>query len=373
MQLAVDAGLAVLALIFLLVLTFQVLPVLVPDAELVARLIVAGFTVAAFLLSILGHELGHAFTARRHGIGVLGINLTLLGGYAKLDRQAESPRAEFLIAAAGPAVNIFLGVALAAGLYFAQPDITPETGPSLTFAALTWLAGMNIVLAVLNLFPAAPLDGGRVLTAILWRRLKDAELARVISGRIGLIVGALLIVGGVLQLARQQWEGLILMTVGMFLITGARSEIATAVIRKRLRDTTPAQLMTASLTPVADSLTADQLLRQVGASNAGAAIPVVRWDADPIGYVLPRQAEGLDEPTRTWTKVQDLMRPDADVARAWATEPIDSILDRQAPTDDLVVVIHDPGSGQVVGTVAHEQLAPILTPPDIWGRDIITK
>ncbi len=372
MPLAVDAGLAVLASLFLLVLTFQVLPVLVPNAAISSRLVVAGFTVAAFLLSILGHELGHAFTARRYGIGVLGINLTLLGGYAKLDRQADTPKAEFLIAAAGPAVNIFLGAALTTALYFTRPTEAIAPSPTLIYAALSWLAGMNIVLAVLNLFPAAPLDGGRVLTAVLWRRLNDAEKARVISGRVGLIVGALLSVAGVYQALQQRWEGLILVVVGVFLVSGARSEIASAVIRRRLRDTTSAHVMKGELAPVSDSLTAEQLLRNVNKSTVGTAIPVVRWTADPIGYVVPQQAASLDVPQRSWTKVQDLMRPDADVARAWATEAIDSVLERQNATDDLVVVIHDPTSGSVVGTVAEAQIAPILQPPDIWGRDIAT-
>lgn len=362
----VNGGMVVLAGLFIASLATQAFPQLDPEATLGWRLSVAAVTVVAFLASILAHELGHAAVARRQGMGVLGITLSLLGGYAQLDRQAPTPRAEFRVAAAGPVVNLVIGAVLGAvtyGVY--RLDLVSD----LVLGAMVWLAGVNVVLAVLNLFPAAPLDGGRVLTAALWKRLNDAELARIISGRAGLILGLIVGALGLVQLLGSGWSGIVTLVVGLFLFNGARGEIETAAIRRRLQRTTTQQLMIADPPPVSDSLTVEQLSSFAGSDRAGVAFPVVRWSPDPIGYVMASDGAELSDLDRSWKKVSDLMRPTPEVARAWMTEPIDDVLKRLERTDDVLVVVHEPQAGRVVGTLSDTQMNPLFATPDLWGRD----
>ncbi len=363
---SVNAGLAVLAGLFVFVLATEGFPQVDPNASLRSRLIVAVVTVVALLGSILAHELGHATLARRQDVGVLGITLSLLGGYAQLDRQAPTPRAEFLIAAAGPVVNLIIG-AIVGALTFSLHRLEAIDG--IVLGALIWLAGVNIVLAVLNLFPAAPLDGGRVLTAALWKRLNDAELARILSARAGLVLGAVLTVVGVVQTTGSDWQGLVTIVIGVFLFVGARSEIGTAAIRRRLQRTTASELMVTDPPPVADSLTMAELDSFAGMDRSGVAFPVVRWSTDPIGYVVPSAAASLPTPDRSWTTVSQLMKASPTVARAWVNEPIDDVLGRLDRTEELLVVVHEPQAGNVVGTLSDSQVRPLFRSPDLWGRD----
>lgn len=362
---SVEAGLVVLAALFIVTLAGDGLSRLDPDSALTVRIGVASATVAVFLASILAHEFGHAILARRRGVGVLGVTLSLFGGYAQLDRQAPDPRSEFAIAAAGPTVNLVIGAILGASAWAADGLGLHR----LVVGSLVWLAAVNIILAVLNLVPAAPLDGGRVLTAGLWRRLGDAERARVLSGRVGLLLGLVLIPAGLAQALLWGWRGLITALVGLFLFNGARGEIATATIRGRLARTSARDLMVVDPPSIRDSFTVDQLQRFAGTDGARVAFPVVRWDAEPIGYVVPTDAADLGVPERSWTTVSRLMRPTPAVARAWMTEPIDAILRRQPSSDDLVVVVHEPDAGRVVGTLSDGQIDPLLRLPDLWGRD----
>lgn len=363
---SVEAGLAVLALLFVGTLAIEGLARVAPETPLTVRLATATVAVALFLASILAHELGHAVAARRRGVGVLGITLSLFGGYAQLDRQAPDPRSEFLIAAAGPSVNLVVGAAIG-GLAWLVDRLA--LGSRLVVGALVWLAVVNVVLAAVNLIPASPLDGGRIATAALWRRLGDADHARILTGRAGLLLGAALIPVGLLQSLGWGWRGLVTVVVGLFLADGARSEIATATIRRRLARTSPRELMVADPPAVQDSLTLQQLLDFAGTEQRRVAFPVVRWGPEPIGYIVPADGSRLSGPDRSWTPVGSLMRPIPEVARAWVNESLDAVLRRQPSTADLVVVVHEPVQGRVVGTLSIGQVAHLLRPPDLWGRE----
>lgn len=143
-------------------------------------LVGAGFVVT-LLGSVLAHELGHALTARHFGIGVRGITLELLGGYTEMDRDAPSPRVDLLVSLAGPAVSAVLGVAAVAAV-LALPDRT--VADQLAFQ----LAASNIIVALFNILPGLPLDGGRALRAVLWALTRDRHRATEVAGWTGRIV-----------------------------------------------------------------------------------------------------------------------------------------------------------------------------------------
>jgi Zn-dependent protease len=362
----VNWSIIAVAALFTVSLALQGLPLYAPDAVLEERLLAASIGVTVFFATVVAHELGHALVAVGHGVGVSGISLWLLGGVAKLDRQAPTARAELEIAAAGPATSGVL-----AAFFGALAVISAgTTDHRLATAILAWLGGTNALLAVSNLLPAAPLDGGRVLTALLWKRLGDPELARVISGRCGLILGAGLVIAGAVQiLALGQLGGWITALIGLFVFTAARGEIATAAIRRRLRSTTAGDVLVAHPPPIPDTVSVGQLSAWAGASGWTTAYPVVRWGADPIGYVIPRSAARLSAAEQSWTPVSALMRsPDA-VHHVESTDTVDEILDRWGEAGDLIAIVRDRRTRLAVGTIAEGQLQSLLVAPDLWGRD----
>ncbi|MGH3683054.1 MAG: M50 family metallopeptidase, partial [Natronosporangium sp.] len=140
-----------------------------------------GFVVC-LLASVLLHELGHALTARRLGIGVRGITLEILGGYTEMERDAPTPRAELLVSLTGPAVSLVLGLA-AAAVAAVLPD-----GAVRQVAILVAMA--NLIVAVFNSLPGLPLDGGRALRAAVWAGTGSQQRGTVVAARCGQVVGA---------------------------------------------------------------------------------------------------------------------------------------------------------------------------------------
>ncbi|WP_438941461.1 site-2 protease family protein [Micromonospora deserti] len=139
-----------------------------------------GFVVS-LLGSVLLHELGHALTARRFGIGVRGITLELLGGYTEMDRDAPTPRVDLLVSLAGPAVSAVLGV-VAVAATLALPDRTVAN--QLAFQ----LAVSNVIVALFNILPGLPLDGGRALRAAVWALTRDRHRGTEVAGWVGRVV-----------------------------------------------------------------------------------------------------------------------------------------------------------------------------------------
>lgn len=350
-------------------LTFGALPRWWPSADLQARLITAGSITFLFFASILGHELGHAAAARRHGVEVDGITLWVLGGIAKLRRQAPTPRAEFDIAFAGPAVSIGLGFAFAG----AALGIDRWSTWSLAASAASWLAITNGFLGVSNLIPVAPLDGGRVLTALLWRSSNDAERARLTSARAGLVMGTAIVLvsaGFFLFSDSLSWWLFVLASLtGAFIAHAAWREVIGAVIRSRLSDATLGSVMTPRPTAIPSDLTIDGFITSTS-SGPAVARPVVHWGADPIGYISPLAGQSMPVPDRSWTTVAQAMIPVDQATRAWSTERLSDFIDR-SPEEVLhasaVIVVHDPANGLPIGTLTPRQIDPLFAAPNAWG------
>ena len=158
----------------------------------------AGITTATFFfVSLLAHEISHSVVARRLGIGVRDITLWLFGGVSTIEGEAHSPRDEMKIAIAGP----LMSVAIAFGAIFCALVLGALGAPALLTGCLVWLGTINLVLAIFNLAPAAPLDGGRVLHAWLWHRRGDRASAGVSAARAGRGFGWFLIALGFVELA----------------------------------------------------------------------------------------------------------------------------------------------------------------------------
>src|SRR5262249_54580626 len=149
----------------------------------------AVLAVALFFVSILAHELAHSVVARRQGQAVDGITLWMLGGVSKLRSEARCAGDELRVAIAGPATTMALAALFAALAFLFDRVVAPGT---LLPTVAAWLAIVNVVLGVFNLLPGAPLDGGRVLAALIWMRTGDRRGAQIAATRAGRVVGAIL-------------------------------------------------------------------------------------------------------------------------------------------------------------------------------------
>jgi Zn-dependent protease len=192
-----------------------------------AALVALGAT-AVFFGSVLAHELAHSVVAVRHGTPVEGITLWLLGGVARLGGTARSAAAELRIALAGPASSLALAALFGTAAY-ALAELGVAPGP--VGSALAWLATINAVLAVFNLLPGAPLDGGRVLAAALWHRHGDRLRAEITAARVGGALGWGMVGFGVLQVLAG--AGFWFILLGWYLSAAARAEEEHA---RQLRD-----------------------------------------------------------------------------------------------------------------------------------------
>ncbi|MDH3300046.1 MAG: site-2 protease family protein [Acidimicrobiia bacterium] len=219
----IDIGLhwsiAVIGFVIVSALTGTVLPDLVPGMTGGAYLMAALATSLLFLGSIIAHELGHSIVAQRNDIKVRSITLFALGGVAALEREPDDPGAAARIALAGPAVSVAIGV-----VAVAVSNLMASMGfGELIIAAFFWLGVINLVLAVFNMIPALPLDGGRVLQAVLWKRSGERHQATISAAKLGRLFGWAIVAIGVWQFA-QTGTGLWTALIGWFVVMSAKGE-----------------------------------------------------------------------------------------------------------------------------------------------------
>jgi Zn-dependent protease len=194
----------------------------VPGYSSAEYVVAAGVTAFVFLGCVLAHELSHAVVARREDIGVDGITLWLLGGVTRMTSEATTPRAELAISGAGPLTSLVLGVVMV-GIAFV---LRAGAMSPLLVGVVSWLGVVNIVIAAFNALPGAPLDGGRLLHALVWSRHGDRLRATRTATRAGSALGTILIVFGLIELMLDTagGGGLWLAFLGWFLRTSARAE-----------------------------------------------------------------------------------------------------------------------------------------------------
>ena len=184
------------------------------SAALVVTLAIA--TAILFFVSLLLHELAHSLMARSHGIPVREITLFALGGVSQIEGESPDAKTEFLIAVVGPLTSLAIGLVCLAAAYALSGPVTPAQ------AVLTWLGYINLSLAVFNLVPGYPLDGGRVLRALLWWKSGDVERATRTAAATGQVVGGLFIAFGIIQFFfGANFGGLWISFIGWFLLQAA--------------------------------------------------------------------------------------------------------------------------------------------------------
>lgn len=257
-------------------------------------------------LTVLLHELAHAVVAIRRGLEVPRITLFAFGGVSHLSRQPRTAGEEFAIAAAGPAASLALALAIGAA-WFAVRGANEQLG-----AICSYLAAVNLLLAAFNVLPGFPLDGGRVLRSIAWRRTRSFGKATRIAAGTGEVVAWGLIAAGVAFLFLGQWlTGIWFALIGWFLLGAARGEAgavhADAILarlraRDLMRDDFPSVVPGASVRAVVDEHIAGRGERVLVVANAGAVLGVLtmadlrrarvsEWDATSVQRIMTPRAE----------------------------------------------------------------------------------
>lgn len=270
-----------------------------------------------FFASVLLHELSHALVGRMFGIPVRRITLFIFGGMAHLESEPPSPKSELLMAAAGPIASIGIGVLsllgaalLAGGALERATDpmaVLTQLGPVATL--LFWLGPVNILLGLFNMVPGFPLDGGRVLRAILWATTKDLEKATRWASWCGQAVGWLLIALGVTSLfAGGFGQGLWLMLIGWFLLSAAKASYQHTAVQEALRGTRVGEVMRRSIGTVPPELSVQALVGEHIMESDQQSFPVVS-SGRLIGVVGIGDVRKVPREQWALTEVADIMTP----------------------------------------------------------------
>jgi len=247
----------------------QLFNVIIPPTGDVVAWTLGLVTTLGLFLSVFGHELSHALMGRTEGIEIEEIVLHPFGGLARLKTQPQNPKAEFRIAVAGPAASFIFSLIAFGGMI-----VTATLGFNFGTAFFILVGGGNLLLAVFNLFPGYPLDGGRVLRAIIWKRSGNIREATRIAGFCGQLMSLVLIAFGIYMAVaptfRAYFMGLWSVLVGVFLL-GA----ATNVVRSTRESATVAQAMSPPV-PVEPDLPISKFVDEILPLHRHATFPVAK-------------------------------------------------------------------------------------------------
>jgi Zn-dependent protease len=311
-------------------------------------------TAALFLASLLAHEAAHAVVARRRGVGVRSITLWMLGGVAQLDGEPPSARADFAIAAAGPLTSLAAGAVLALSAEAAASVGTP----AVIVAALAWTGATNALLAVFNLLPGAPLDGGRILRALVWMRSGDRARADRAATGSGQVVGAALSGAGLAQLiVLGQTGGLWLAFIGWFLMWAAGMEAKSRVIREAAAGVPVSDLMIREPDCAPAWRPIGEFIAAVAMRSRQSVFPVIGLDGEPRGVVTLDRLSRIPA-ARTGGRVDSVALALPAEYTAAAEDPASSLIDRRPLAGALLAVVVT--NGRVAGMVTAEDLGRLV-------------
>jgi Zn-dependent protease/CBS domain-containing protein len=329
-------------------------PFLYPDRPAGAYLVAGLFAGLVFFASLLAHELAHAVVARRNGVGVEAITLWLFGGVAKLEGEPDTPGADFRVAAVGPGLSLALAVVFA----LAATALAGLGVDALVVGSVAWLAIINFVLAVFNLVPAAPLDGGRILRAAIWWRTGDRLRAAVGASRAGWVFGwALVVLGVAAALGGLGPAGLWLALIGWFIATAARNEEQYARMSGALGHLRVGELMTGEPTVVPADVDVQHFIDDWVFTHRYSTFPVVDRLGNPVGLVTLARVKQVPAAHRVTTPVSSVAAPLSSVAVVAPTDRVTDVLPRMSGGAEGRALVID--GGRLVG---------LLSPTDVTHR-----
>lgn len=287
------------------------LPLLAPHMAPLSYWVAALLTSALFFASVLAHELSHAVVARRSGIPINSITLFIFGGVAQMEDEPPTAWDEFKMAIAGPVSSVIIGL-----IFLGLMKVTNGFGSRLWVVSLTYLGVINIFLAVFNMLPGFPLDGGRVFRAILWGATGNLVRATQIASITGQVFGLAFIAFGLLSFIIPSWHafignGIWLALIGWFLFTAARSGYQQIIVREALRHVPINTIMNPTVETVPANISVEHLVTEYFLRESPSTLPVEQ-NGEVIGTVSVEDVRAV--PREQWgaTLVSEIVRPLAD-------------------------------------------------------------
>jgi len=360
-KVGINASVFLIVAILVFGLATGQLPAAYPGRSVIIYAIGAIIAALLFLASLLAHELAHSLVARRNGIEVESIVLWLLGGVAQLRGEPKTPGADFRIAIVGPLTSLLLAV----GFGLAAAGVASLGSAGLPLGVLMYLAATNALLAVFNLIPAAPLDGGRVLRAALWRWRGNRHTAAINAARAGRIFGFIMIALGVVQVVTGRGlDGVWLALIGWFLVSAATAEEQQARLSGRMAGITVGQVMATRPTVLDGNLTVDDFVAQVALTHQFSTYPLIDADGRLTGLATLNRVRAVPPNLRATTRLRDIACPPNEVPTARPDEPLTDLLERmQGCADGRAVVVDD--AGRVIGVLSASDVTRALELADI--------
>ena len=292
--------------------------------------VIAGVVTMCLFLSVLAHELAHSLTAKRLGYSVISITLMIFGGVSMIRELRSKASHDFLIAAAGPAMSLAIGI-IAAILYFVYRDPYATGSSALLQGILFYIGLQNIALAIFNMLPGLPLDGGRVLESVVWGLTRNRRFAARTAGRAGQVLAIAMIIAGVVLIIRNGdlTSGLWLILIAMFILPTSTAEARRASRSRREERVVgiPVRsVMTSVPTALSASTPLDAAVRNVLSRHPDTDMPVVDGGrVTGVASMRDVQSLGLTANQGVGLTVADVARPvstfvidpDADISSAY--------------------------------------------------------
>ena len=319
-----------------------------PDLSVAAQLILAAITSLFFFASVLLHELGHSWVALRNNIPVRSITLFIFGGIAQIEEEPHTPAADFWVAIAGPLTSLCLAVFFGLVWYFDRA-IPYLSAPS------TYLMRINFVLAAFNLIPGFPLDGGRVLRAILWKIKQDKHKATRIASNIGQLVAFSFIGIGIIRIFQGDYfNGVWLAFIGWFLEQAATSTQAESNLQQALKNVTVSQVMQREHPQISGLLTIRQVVYDMILNGGRSYFFVIEPQGQLQGCLTLQDISKIPQQQWQYTSVKSVAVPISRmVTVASSTQLLTALHSMDKATISRMPVIEN---GQVVGILSREDI-----------------
>jgi len=261
-----------------------------------------------FFAALLLHELAHSLLAKARGLRVRAITLFALGGVSQIESEASDAKSEFWIAIAGPITSAVIGLVILGTARLA--GWAPGAEPAIpVIAVLVWLGYINIMLAAFNMIPGYPLDGGRVLRAVIWWIIGDADRSTRLSAQAGQAVAFMLILLGLFRFfVGANFGGLWLAFIGWFLLDAARASYVQVELIAGLRGRRVADIMDRDCSTVEGHLSLQDFVDEYLLRSGRRCFVVVQNDR-VTGLITPHEVKSVDREVWSQTSVQSVMRP----------------------------------------------------------------
>ena len=323
-------------------------------------------TTLLFFASVVFHELAHSVVAQAYKIKVLSITLFIFGGLARISREPSKAIQEFNIAVAGPLASGFL-----AALFFSLPLFFP--GKPMLGALATYLWKTNLSLAIFNLLPGFPLDGGRIFRAMVWGATKDFVRATQVAGTSGKMIASALIIVGIGSIASEhlaaslavvglgRWDGAWFVLIGWYLLNAAQASLTQVTIRGALAGLSATDVMSHEVPTIPANMSLEEYSNEV--LRTGRRMHIVTMDDRLVGLMNVAALNKVTRDEWNMNSVQAVMVPRDKIIWASPEEPLQRLLERllAADVNQMPVVSHgEDGSAHIVGIVTRDSILRVI-------------